>query len=214
MLHDLQDCAKRNFGARKKLRFMQVFMKVCSMSYLSITLQRILSKYGEGRHAITQQELARLAGIHVANLSRWVNGRQVNIRLDNLEDIADAIGEAGLPEEEQVEVIIGHLKDRIPDKYRERISVSFRPKKEDTTIDWEPHLPPDLAELLLRLGKHAVSDENLRESLKYWADVYEVYRQSHRYTGEALTPPPETGKDCEHGPCVEKFDPQGTTGAQ
>lgn len=110
----------------------------------------------------SQLELARLAGVDAANVSRWIRGQSKPDR-QAIAKLAET-----LPQHEAAELVCAWLRDQMP-KYAQQL-VEVRPiptsaQEEPPAVDFPAGTSAELRKRLIFFGKLAVQNPDIRKIL-------------------------------------------------
>ena len=139
------------------------------MSYLSNALRSLMEDYRED--GLTQKELALRTQFDEGTVSRLAKGRQVFIKPEDLNRLAQGLASFGLGLPEQCKVIVGHLHDEIPDAYRDHVRVEYSGAGQAVEEAPAGFGEGGIWPVMERLGRKAVHDADLRQMLEYWDKV-------------------------------------------
>lgn len=131
----------------------------------------------EGR---SQLELARLAGVDAANVSRWLRGHSKPDReaVAKLTEI--------LPRQEAADLVCAWLRDQMPKYAQQLVEVRSIPaslNEEPAAVDFPAGFSAELRKRLLFFGKLAVQNPDIRKIL----DV--CYKAAKRARGASTGSP-------------------------
>jgi transcriptional regulator with XRE-family HTH domain len=130
---------------------------VAQMSNFGAKLAELLE-----RKRLSQAELARVAGISEALISKWMNGQQTFV---SAEDLGKICGYISRNPKEQAELVKAHLYDEMGAPGSELITITIKGQisyLKESAPSYRSALPLNIKRALDILGREAVTDADVR----------------------------------------------------